>query len=290
MEFIVIFIVVCIIYYLKKKKDERESAGEFQIQPDFNETPNEINANTSNPFITEEVLTQESNFESAEQVNPFIQNESTEDYSQNYYEEDEEHYPNGYAFPECSVNDKNFSNSLKNIVGRFSYENENYVAISYEWYGRNLLLFQKVITENGAKKYHLVDYGYFWLKLLKTYTTALSVLPYNLQKYDNLKEMPSVPDEQLEDLYEIEKDVKSIYNDVKQVPLTFSDGTEKVFWKFGDVIFGNNEYHFLMSQTNPDDTIVFKVTSNGEGYSYDEVTNPSTLDMILKAFNKKYDI
>lgn len=286
MEFIGIFIVVCIIYYLKKKKDERDSAGDFQIQPDFTETLGGIDESTSNPFITEETLTQEGNFDSVEQVNPFIQDESNE----NYCEENEEYYSNGYAFPECPVNNKNFSNSLKNNVGKFSYENENYIAVSYEWYGKNILLFQKIITENSSKKYCLVDYGYFWLKLLREYTKALSVLPHNLQKYDNLKEMPSVPDEQLEDLYEIEKDVKSIYNDVKQVPLTFSDGTEKVFWKFGDVIFGNNEYHFLMSQTNPDDTIVFKVTSNGEGYSYDEVTNPSTLDMILKTFNKKYDI
>ena len=290
MEFIGIFIVVCIIYYLKKKKDERDSAGDFQIQPDFTETSGGIDESASNPFITEETLTQESNSESVEQVNPFIQDESNENYNENYCEENEVYYSNGYAFPECPVNNKNFSNSLKNIVGKFSYENENYIAISYVWYGKNILLFQKIITVNGGKKYCLVDYGYFWLKLLKEYTKALSVLPHNLQKYDNLKEMPNVPDEQLEDLYEIEKDVKSIYNDVKQVPLTFSDGTEKVFWKFGDVIFGNHEYHFLMSQTNPDDTIVFKVTSNGEGYSYDEVTNPSTLDMILKAFNKKYDI
>ncbi len=285
MEFIGIFIVVCIIYYFKKKKEERESANEFQIQPDFSETPREFDTNVSNPFVSEESLTEESNFESTDQVNPFIQNATEE----TYYEEDEEYCANGYAFPECPVNDKNFSNSLKNNVKIFSYENENYAAVSYGLSGKNLLLFQKIINENGGKKYHLVDYGYLWLKLLKTYTKAMSVLPHELQKYDNLKEMPNVPDEQLENLYEIEKDVKSIYNDVEQIPLTFSDGTEKVFWKFGDVIFGNNTYHFLVSQTNPDDAEVFKVTFNGEGNSYDAVTNPSTLDLVWKAFHKKYD-
>lgn len=305
MEFIGIFIVVCIIYYLKKKKDERDSANDFQIQPDFKESHESYESNTSNPFvadnsnpftedasnpfIAEEVLENENEIESTNSTNPFI-----DDSPDDYYEEEEEQFSDGYVFPSCPVTDKTFTKSSQRAVKRFSFDNSEFNAITYVLRDnllgdRKLLLFQKISNENGQKKGSLVDYGYYWLKILNEYIRALQIPSYDLQSYDNIKEMPSVPVEQLEDLYEIEKDVKSIYDDVQQVPLTFGDGTEKVFWKFGDVSFGNNEYHFLMSQINPDDTIVFRVTSNGEGYSYNEVTNPSTLDMILKVFHKKYD-
>lgn len=305
MEFIGIFIVVCIIYYLKKKKDERDSANDFQIKPDSNESngsyepnaPNPFVADNSNPFtedastpfIAEEVLETENEIEAINSTNPFI-----DDSSDGYYEEEAEPFSDGYVFPSCPVTDKTFTKSSQRAVKRFSFNNSEFNAITYVLRDnllgdRKLLLFQKISNENGQKKVSLVDYGFYWLKILNEYIETLQIPSYDLQSYDNIKEMPSVPDEQLEDLYEIEKDVKSIYDDVQQIPLTFGDGTEKVFWKFGDVSFGNNEYHFLMSQINPDDTIVFRVTSNGEGYSYDEVTNPSTLDMILKAFHKKYD-
>lgn len=274
MGIIGILIVVGIIYYLKHKQEKHESENEFQIQPDYTDISNSVNSNDTNPFIEQ---SEENNY----QENSFVQDESNEEYN--------EYSSNGYEFPECAVNDKNFANSYKYDTRKFSYDNENYLAVSYQYSKQNLLLFQKVINENGVKKYHIVEYGFLWLKLLKVYIKACSILPHKLETYTNVREMPNVPDEQLEELYEIEKDVKSLYDDVTQVSLTFNDGTEKVFWKFGEVNFAGNLYHFLVSQTNTDDAEIFSVTFNGEGHTYSAVTNTSTKDMVWKAFQKKYN-
>lgn len=281
MGLIGILIVVAIIYYLKKKKEEKESENEFQIQPDFIETSNQVCADESNPFV-EQPSSDEKITEVINQSNPFVDNDSNIIHS----DEEEVNYIDLYEFPECYVNDKNFSKSLQNVVGRFSFESKNYVAVSYDWSGQKLLLFQEVINENQNKKYHLVEYGFLWLKLLKVYTKSCSVLPHNLEYYDNVKEMPKVSDEELEDLCECEEEVKSIFGKVEHLTLCYGDGSKKTFWKAGEIEYMNIVYQLLVSHTDTDDISIYEVN----GSSYNQVTDTQMQELLTKAFQSKYGI
>ena len=284
MGFIAILIVVYIIYYLKKKKDERDSVGDFQIQPDYRNVSNELDLSSNNPFVEQSEVQKNIN-ENNNQFNPFIDNDTIDNSTMDVSDE-EYSYSNGYIFPPCPVNDKTMSKSGKNTVGKFSYNNDNYIAISYNYLGKKLLLFQKCIEINGSKTTKLVEYSYIWLKLFNIY--ANQTAPYILQTYSNLQDIPDIPENELNILCKNEESIKLLYGDVEPLALNFGDGVEKVYWKYGDIEFGGNIYNFLTPQINIEDTEIYKVTPMHDGANYNLITDASTIETLWKVFNKKY--
>ena len=146
MIFIIILVIVFVVIYNKKKSKEQEEARAENImqgskfQPIDDSSP--IN-NADNPFFdnsnsgtnVNNSLDYQNNAQ--ESFNPFTDNNTQSNLTANDVLTDKE-----FTFPVCPIDDSNIIASNKKIIRTLKYNYTDFVAFSYDYYGKKLLLFQ----------------------------------------------------------------------------------------------------------------------------------------------------
>ena len=289
MIFIIILVIVFVVIYNKKKSKEQEEARAENImqgskfQPIDNSFP--IN-NADNPFFdnsnsgtnVNNSLDYQNNAQ--ESFNPFTDNNNQSNLTANDVLTDKE-----FTFPVCPIDDSNIIASNKKIIRTLKYNYTDFVAFSYDYYGKKLLLFQKVSVENDKMTHSIVEYGYCWLKLF--YILKKYVL-FN-DDFDNTKEMPQISETELDKMF-----VKDFLRDLPQektfIEFTYNDGHKKAYYKFGTVEYENYQYAFLVAEDNIEDIEIDRVSYKNDGSaSYEEVTDNSLESILWDLYSSTYE-
>lgn len=303
MIFIIILVIVFVVIYNRKKTKEQEQAraenimqgSEFQPldeSPSINTTNNPFIDNTNTNAPVNNDTDYQSNHSYELENNPFVSNEIN-DYDEGEVYEGKK--PTGYDFP--LYPSKRLGNTNRKIVGKFSYNNQDYVALSYcinsnplnfidyhSYFKDGIYLdFGKVKRSDGKTSYVNIPYGYLWLKLLKIYGKKA-----DLNQYINLEDMPNIPESELDVFLQVELSVRELSQDAESLVLSYDGENNEFYWQYGTVDLGGNSYALLVAQNNIEDTSIHKVTENENGgFTYTLVTDVSLQRMIMNAYDKK---
>lgn len=287
MILLIIIIVLIVIYNRHKKKQQEQAIAENIMQgseiPPVDESSS-INT-ADNPFFdnnnSENSVNNSVDYQNnaQETFNPFTDNNYQSNLTSNDVLIDD-----GFTFPVCPIDDNNIIASNKKMIRTLKYNYLEFVAYSYDYYGKKLLLFQNVSVENGKMTYRIVEYGYLWLKLY-----------YMLKKYalfnddfDNTKEMPQISENELDKIF-VKEFLKDLPQEKTFIEFTYNDGHKKSYYKFGIVEYENYQYAFLVADDNVEDVEIDRVSYKNDGSaSYEEITDDNLESTLWDLYNDKY--